>query len=144
MRMEMQDGAQTMVVIVDSAAKTYIMYTLPDKIGFSMAYQEQESVLDESQDILGYTPKIIGTETIDGKVCTIIEYTYSEKGATVTTKTWIWNQYGIPIKIEATDSTGKKTTMLYQNIVIGDIPDSMFQVPADVTIMSGLPTGLPF
>ena len=142
MRMETKEGGQTIVIIVNSATKTYVMYTLPDKTGFTLPYQEEESAIDEVADIMSYSPKVLGTETVDGKVCTVIEYTYSEGANQAKAKAWIWNQHGFPIKMEITTSQGTMT-ILYQNIVIGDISDNMFKVPSDVTIMSGLPTAFP-
>jgi outer membrane lipoprotein-sorting protein len=137
MRMEMDVEGTTMVVIVDGDAQTYIMYTLPDKMGFFMQYQEEDSVINESESIMGYHPIVVGTETIDGKVCTVIEYDYSDADmGIVSAKAWIWNEYGFPIQVVVTDSQGHITTMLYKNIEIGgNIDDSMFIAPADVMIL---------
>jgi hypothetical protein len=77
-------------------------------------------------------PQMIGTETIDGIACQIYEYNDSDSGST--SKTWLWKDKGLPIKIVMTDSSGTNT-IEYKNYDFSDIPDSMFVLPAGVTIV---------
>ena len=89
-----------------------------------------ESPITDVSSILDYSPNIIGTETIDGKVCTVISY---DEPGTGSIKMWIWQEKGLPLKMEMT-ANGKTTTIDYTNIDFSDIPDSMFLLPDGVTI----------
>jgi len=80
------------------------------------------------------TLKIDGTESINNKITTIVEYTVERNGLTATTKSWIENDTGIPVKTETTTQiAGQTQTVVSEssNFVFGDIPDSMFDVPQD-------------
>jgi outer membrane lipoprotein-sorting protein len=70
---------------------------------------------------------VIGTETIDGKVCTVVQC--SVDGQTM--KMWLWKDHEIPIRVEVTTDQGL-TVMEYKNIQFVDIPDSMFTLPERV------------
>ena len=142
MRMETTTDGQQMIILVDNAAKTMII--IMGSLGMQQSYQEQDTPTGQAGDIASYHPVVLGDETFDGKLCTVIQYTYSDSSGSMTAKAWIWKQYGFPIKIESTNTMGETTTILYKNVVIGgNIPDSLFEVPAGVTIMGGLPTGMP-
>jgi len=71
------------------------------------------------------------TETIDGKIATTFEYTISFNGMNMTTKIWIWNEKGLPLKADM-DMTMEQTTMamdfIFSNYSFADIPDSTFDV----------------
>jgi len=79
---------------------------------------------------LGVNPQANGTETIDGIACQI--YEFSDSGNTG--KIWLWKDKGLPIKIAVTASSGTNT-IEYKNYDFSDIPDSMFVLPAGVTIV---------
>jgi outer membrane lipoprotein-sorting protein len=87
------------------------------------------SAIDDTKAIAQYNPTVVGTDTIDGKKCTVVQYTI--EGQTV--KMWLWQDYGFPLRVEATTSQGT-TLMEYQNIEFKDIPDNIFTLPADVQI----------
>ena len=108
-----------MTILLDNDKHTFILIT--GSFAMSQAWQEQDTPTGQAADIMSYKPVVLGEETLDGKLCTVIQYTYAPTAAgTITAKAWIWKQYGFPIQVESTDSTGKKTTMLYRNIKIGD------------------------
>ena len=71
------------------------------------------------------------TETIDGKLATTFEYTIALNGMNMTTKIWIWNEQGLPLKAYM-DMTMEEMTMtmdlLFSNYSFADIPDSTFNV----------------
>jgi outer membrane lipoprotein-sorting protein len=143
MRMDTGSGSQKVTILVDNAARTSII--IMGTFAMSQNWTEQDTPTGQAEDIMSYKPVYLGDETFDGKLCSVIQYSYTPAGAgAITAKAWIWKQYGFPIKVESTDSTGKKTTMLYKNIIIGgDIPDSTFVVPPGIPLMSGFPTGIP-
>jgi len=92
-----------------------------------------------------YNPTVIGTETIDGKKCTIIEYKSTVGDASVTQKVWIWERYGAPIRVDMVSTVGGTpvtTVMEMKNIEFGPIDDSVFKLPAGVKITE-MPSGLP-
>ncbi len=73
----------------------------------------------------------IETETIDGKVCTVLGMSVpgvAEK------KMWIWQEYGLPIREEMTTLYGTSVTEM-KNIELDPIPDSMFELPAGAEMM---------
>jgi outer membrane lipoprotein-sorting protein len=82
------------------------------------------------QGLSQYHPQTTGTETIDGKLCLVVEYTVQG----LSTKAWIWQEYGFPLKVVT--ETAQGTTMVeYKNIDFSGIPDSEFQLPPGVQIM---------
>lgn len=83
-------------------------------------------------EIIDYSPTIVGTETIDGKTCTVVEYTTDNNQES---KIWIWNAYGITLKIEVREAGQLTMKIEWNNVVVGDIDDSMFEVPAGMTII---------
>jgi outer membrane lipoprotein-sorting protein len=100
-----------------------------------MAYSWDESLVpegaaDNPNDILDFNPDVLGTETIDGKSCTVIEWTIPGTG---TMKEWIWTETGFPIKIESTTDQGT-STIEFTNIDFSDIPDSMFELPEGAVV----------
>ncbi len=122
---------ETMIFIVDYDIGKAYMY-MPD---LNMAYEVDISTVSPPdyeyvQDIPGYNPTIIGTATMDGKECLVVEY--SQGGATV--KIWIWKQHGFPVRTETTTAEGTMVVE-FKDIDFSDIPDSMFEVDPGVTIM---------
>jgi outer membrane lipoprotein-sorting protein len=146
MRMDISQSGIDMRTYIDTDAKTVYIYTVYNNTLMKSTWTDSnESAAQKSGDILGYNPVVKGTATIDGKLCTIIEYTYGDSGNTVNAKAWIWNENGLPIKMEITDKSGT-TTIEYNNISLADIADSVFVLPAGAStfvIPTGLPTGYP-
>ena len=129
MRMEMTVEGQLVVTLMDMDAHTMYMYYPDQNMAIKMTYEPTESAIDEAQAIPDYNPTIIGHETLDGKVCLVVEYTVEGSTSTV----WIWEQHGFPIKIEMVTVEGT-VIIEYKNIEFVDIPDSMFELPEDVEI----------
>jgi cytoskeletal protein RodZ len=128
-RMEMTQQGMNIVMLIDTSART--MYTfmpaqnLAMKIPFDSA-QVPNSPADDTASIQDSNARIISTETIDGKVCAVVEFTSGQ----VSGRMWIWQEKGLPIRVEAGG-----ITVEYKNLDFADIPDSMFELPAGVTIM---------
>ena len=130
MRSEMTVEGQTIITLLDMDAHTMYLYYPDQNMAMGMTYEPGESAMDEAQAVADYNPTIIGTETLDGKECLVVEYTAG--GETV--KMWLWKEYGFPIRAEMTTSEGT-TVMEYKNIEFVDIDNSMFELPGDVTII---------
>lgn len=103
------------------------------KIDFSNA---PKPVTESTEGVEKYKPIVVGTATIDGKVCIVYEYT-AEEGKI---KSWVWKDKGFPIRMEVTTAEGK-SIIEYKNIEFANIPDSMFELPAGVEITE-MPTGV--
>jgi outer membrane lipoprotein-sorting protein len=92
----------------------------------------QLSTGDTAKDLLNnQTITTLGTETIDGKTATVIQYTPSQAGNSTTIKMWIWNEKGVPLKarsITKNEETVITMDYTYSNYSFSDIPDSMFSV----------------
>jgi len=131
MKMKTASEGQTIITILDQEAQTMYTYMPDQNMAFMMTYdQAQASPIDDTQNINQYNPQNVGTETIDGKVCMVVEYTVQDVSVT----TWIWKEYGFPIKVVSVTAQGT-TTIEYKNIDFTNIPDSEFQLPAGVQIM---------
>lgn len=127
MRTELTAQGQAMVYLVDMDAKTMYMYIPAQNMAIKMDFSKATEPATKS--IEAYKPVVIGTETLGGKVCLVVEYTAEG----VKTKSWIWKENGFPIRIEATTTAGE-AVVENKNIEFVDIPDSMFQLPAGVQI----------
>jgi len=92
----------------------------------------QLSTADVVQDLLNnQTITTLGTETIDGKTATVIQYTPSQAGNSTTIKIWIWNEKGVPLKalyITKNEETTVTMDYKYSNYSFADIAESTFGV----------------
>ena len=132
MRTEVSAEGQTTVLIMDAEASTMYTYMPAQNMAMKMSWNPTtKSATEEAISVTGYHPVTVGTETIDGKVCTIVQYTVEGK----TAKMWLWQQHGIPLRVEAQSPQGL-VVMEYKNISFDDIPDSMFTLPEGVQIVS--------
>ena len=130
MRTDMNAQGQETVQLIDMDAKTMYSYTPDLNVAVKMIYSRDPDVATDTSKVADNKPEVIGTETVDGKVCLVVQYTAQN----VTTKAWIWKDKGIPIRAESTSSQGTTVTE-YKNIQFVDIADSVFQLPAGVTIV---------
>ena len=141
MRIEGTAMGMTSVIFVDTDKRTAYLY-LPSqntatKVDFG---QVPAAVTTAVSSISSNNPVVIGSETLDGKACLVIQYSSNDG----TTKEWLWKDNGFPIKIEITGTSGT-TTSINSNFDFSDIADSLFDLPAGVQIIdlggSGLPSG---
>ena len=92
----------------------------------------EPSLIDQSTQLLNMSYHIVGNETFEGHATTILQYSESNAGNSITTKEWIWNDKGIPLKTQITYLVGGQpmvsTTMVNTNFVFGPIPMSEFNV----------------
>jgi len=99
-------------------------------------YQEivlpQRSTGDVAEDLLNNRSLIIlGTETIDGKTTTVIQYTTNQSENSTTMKMWIWNDKGVPLKLLETRIREDMTftwDYSYHDYLFEDIPDNTFDI----------------
>ena len=134
MRMEITQQGMNTVTLIDSDAKTMIAYMPAQNLAMKMPFDQNQvpaSPADQAKTITSSNARVTSTETFDGKVCTVVEYTSGQQYY----KAWVWQDKGIAIRLEATISGTGKIISEYKNIDFSDIPDSMFQLPAGVKIM---------
>ncbi|MEN6349470.1 MAG: DUF4412 domain-containing protein [Syntrophomonas sp.] len=138
MRTEMPnpEGGGNMISIIDSDQGIVYIYQpeqkTATKMGISMSQQDNAPSPQETMESLNAEKmKYTGKETIDGKTCLVYEF---QDQNNETSKIWLWEDYGIPLKIESI-MDGKKSVLEYRNVKTDEIPDSMFELPADTTIM---------
>lgn len=132
MRMEEVGEEGSEVMIMDFAGKVMTSYNTATNEGFQFPISDEEAA-DAPDPTEGYNPefKILGSETIDGVDCWIVEVTGDQGEG----KMWIGKRDGLMRKAEAPEGT---QTMAYSDI--NEVPDSAFEVPAGVelTDMSSL------
>ena len=141
MRMEGAFEGKSMVYLVDADKQLAYMYFPAEntamEIDLSNAQEAVgESPSEQSGSVMNYNPVTLGSETLDGKSCSVIEYS----AETEKVKMWVWTKYGLPIRTETTTEKGTSVVEL-KNIDFGSISDSMFELPAGVQIME-VPFGL--
>ncbi|MBI2861660.1 MAG: hypothetical protein HYX89_02450 [Chloroflexi bacterium] len=141
-RVDTQFQGQTSTFIADAETKVAYVLVPGQKVAMKVSYDQfqqtgsQDSPTDRAKAI-DPNARIVGTEVIDGKTTTVVEFSSPQS----TTKAWVWNDYGIPIKVEASSPQGT-TTIEYKNIDTSEPPDSLFEVPPDYQVMQ-LPVGPP-
>lgn len=132
MKTESEVEGETSITIIDGEEEVMYVYMPDENMAYKMDFSNApESAVGETEDILDFDYEIIGTETVDGKSCLVVQWT--DEG--MTSKTWIWKDRGFPIKMEITTSEGT-TTIEYKNIQFVNISDSEFELPAGVQIIS--------
>lgn len=72
--------------------------------------------------------KLIGQETIDGRMTDKYQIVYNANGKTETMFQWLAVGLSIPVKTAAADNSW---TTEYKNIKTGKQPDSLFEIPAE-------------
>jgi hypothetical protein len=78
------------------------------------------------KDVNQIVPVKDGTETIDGNLCDIYQWTYGGQ----TMKEWIWRAKSFPIRQQYTTS-GQTVTMDFKNIDFNALSDDLFTVPSN-------------
>ncbi len=140
MRMEGTFEGKNMVYLLDTDKQTAYMYFPSENTAMQIDLSEAqgtvgESPAEQSESITQYNPTTLGTEVLDGKNCLVIEYA-TESGKI---KSWVWTEYGLPIRTETTTEEGTSVVEL-KNIEFADISDSMFELPAGAQMIE-LPFG---
>ena len=74
-------------------------------------------------------PKVVGTETVEGKASVVVEYVPGQISGVqgqIRGKAWIWKEHPLLVRIETT--IGERTASVeFKNIEFADIPDSVFE-----------------
>ncbi len=134
MRVDTTAEGQAIVVIVNVDDRVSYMYQPDENMALKTVLDEvPESVTGDVEALMNLNPAIIGTETIDGMRCTVIEYVLMEKPEEVKMKQWLWLKYGLPVQVEMTSPSGTSRTEM-RNFDFGSISGTTFELPAGVEI----------
>ncbi len=136
MRMEMSVLGLESITIVNQDIQTMYIYMPAQNQAMKMPLPQGEAVKPESssatelaKSLAEQKPVVVGSETIDGKACLIIEINTPQGKV----KAWLWKEYGFPLRWE-TETTEGIMRLEWKNIEFISIPDSMFELPSGVTI----------
>lgn len=132
MRMEMNMPASSgggQAIMILNQGKIY-MYYPAQGIAMTMSapnQQMQQQIPKLPQEYAGAVMKIVGQETVDGRLCDVYSITMP-KGENF--KTWVAKDISFPVKVQANSFTA-----YYRNIVLDPVlSDSLFQLPAGVKV----------
>jgi len=133
-RQESDAAGQKIIILGDTEGDMYTYYPVQNtamKINFNdevddgTVEEDPFTALEEVMD----TVNVTGYEYIDDKKCVVVEYMAEGFNQTM----WIWERYGMPIKIETTTSQGTSVTEFY-NIETHGIDDTLFELPDGVIV----------
>jgi outer membrane lipoprotein-sorting protein len=135
LKIETTENGMKSVILVNLADNTMTMYQPSTNRGTKTkalaSFQNPSTYLDG----IGQSKlKDLGTGTINGEVCRIIEFARTNANGSTTNKMWLSERLGFPVQITSTTADGKTTTIDYTNIKVGALPGDTFQVPASVKI----------
>jgi hypothetical protein len=116
------------VYLYDTIQGKYVLTTTVPSYTTSLQYLDSQMIknLLNNQSVMQFE-----TETLDGKLSTTFEYTISMMGMNMTTKIWIWNDKGLPLKahmVMTMEQTSMILDMIFSDYSFADIPDSTFDV----------------
>jgi len=138
-RQEISDG-DTVSVTILRLDKKLSWTLLPDQ-----QYMEMKFPFDPNQPNLDieYEMATVGSETINGYPCQIIQYTYKERKYGILVQ-WFSEELGFAVKTQIKNAKGKViSTIEYRNIVKGKQADELFELPSGYKKFSIIPK-LPF
>jgi len=126
-RQETADEDEVQIMIIRPDKKLTWMITPEEKTYMEMPYQSADKTFEEWTAEKEKNAKFLGEETISGMPCK--KYEVMEDGEK--TILWISKQFPFPIKIE-----DPEMVMEYKNIKLGELEDSLFELPAGYEKMS--------
>lgn len=136
MKSEMENpaGGAPILSIINTQENAVYMYQPEMNQAIVMPMEDSDVDTTSPKDYLGESnPENMmfsSKETFDGKECLVYETDYEGgKG-----KIWIWEEYGMPLRVETV--SGQDTIVVeFLNFEIGNVDDSVFQLPEGTEIM---------
>lgn len=127
-RLDVETGGNLTVFLADMEKKTGYTYMPAGNIATRTDFDDiPSSIKADMDEIRKYNPTITGTETIDGKSCTVVTYSDGSTNG----KAWIWNDYGLFIRHELTKGDNEILIEI-KNIDFSEIPANIFELPEGV------------
>lgn len=119
-------GGFTQVIIWDSSTRTQYTWYPDQNIACQVPTgQGQDNPSENTEQII---PTYLGTDTLDGKLCDVYQYTFEGSS----TKVWIWKEKWFPIRMEMPKSGLYDSIMEFKNIVFGTLSNDLFIIPSSV------------
>ena len=112
--------------LADYEDKAIYTWEAGGDVAMKMDTQETEENMEDPYTAMDPDAKIVGSETIDGVECWVVETTDAD-GNTVTS--WLAKDNGL---VQKTESDRSIETFEYDQV--GSVPDSEFEVPAGMEI----------
>jgi hypothetical protein len=117
-------GGYTQVTIWDSSTRTNYLWYPDQHVACQVPTGQGQDNPEENNNQI--VPVKVGTETIDGKLCDVYQWTFENSSM----KEWVWKEKWFPIRMETTTS-GQTATYEYQNIVFDTLSNDLFIVPSN-------------
>jgi outer membrane lipoprotein-sorting protein len=144
-RTELNMKGHGVVMILDLDAKSMVSLMPEQKMAMKMVLPIDQGAgwagSDEDIKKLGAVRTEVGKEKMGGYDCIKYSITFADttKGTVIQ---WFSKELQVPIRIEYTSSHG---AMVYEleNIVVGAVDDSVFQVPSDYQVIDAAAMGIP-
>lgn len=125
-----------MISIFDGSNNTIISYDPGQnkavKISAGSTDNTVETPTEYAGDIDATKAKVLETTVYEGARCKVIQV--DNPATKESTKMWIREDYGIPVKVEITSSEGTGMVMEYKNLKVGKQPAEVFELPAGVEV----------
>lgn len=136
MRSEMENpaGGEPIWSIINMAESMVYVYQPELNYAIQMPIDQADIDVTSPKDFLMQSDSddmlFISRETFDNKECLVYETNYEGgKG-----KIWIWEEAGMPLRVET--GSGSDTIIVeFLNFTIGNIDDSIFQLPPGTQVM---------
>ncbi|MBI4342193.1 MAG: hypothetical protein HY599_02360 [Candidatus Omnitrophica bacterium] len=129
------DGQATVTIRNASGTYTYLPAEgmAMKMAGLNPSQQPVQHAENYQQYLHAQHAERIGAETIDGHPCEIYRFTDPTIQGTITA--WVWMEKSFPLKTEI-DGPDGKTVVELTNLQLGvAVPETAFQLPADVQVM---------
>ena len=135
-RNEIDFNGDIIVFIYDIETGVGYSYNPAEKTGMRTEFasgvtEGQRGPTSYTEEAASGNYRVEGTETCDGHKCKVVVL-LDDQGVEES-RLWISEQYGIPVRVEATSEEGF-LVLEYKNQKIDPIPNDVFRVPEDVEI----------
>ena len=126
---------QKMITIFDG--DTIYTYNPDQNIAYKLSpdkSKKTETPMDYTEDLDSELDKIkiLETAVYEGVKCKVVEVMSADGKEQM--KMWLREDYGIPMRVESTESDGSKMIMEYKNLKVGPQPEETFKLPDGVQI----------
>ena len=135
MRTEATMQNQKMISIIDGDANVAYTYMPDQNMAVKMTLDKVKTADAPDQYTKDVDPgkfKVLETTTYDGVRCRVVQL--DNTAAKTSSKMWIREDYGLPIRVETTNSDNTKTVLEYKNVKVGPQPADTFKLPAGVKV----------
>lgn len=146
MRTETVLRNQRVISLIDADVNTAYTYMPDQNTAFKISFEQQAKTMNGpdryTKELETAGAKAVETVEYEGVKCKIFVV---QKEGNVESRIWVREDYGVPARAEVTNADGGKLVMEYKNLVIGQIPADVFQLPAGVKVTdrSGLTQQMP-